>query len=326
MCAIFGLIDYGRRFSAWQREKILKVLSKECEERGTDATGFAFNKAEHLTVYKRPFAAHRLRLRLPAEANIILGHTRMATQGSKELNYNNHPFQGCVGNTTFALAHNGVIYNDHTLRLDKKLPNTEIGTDSYIAVQLLEQHETLTPEAIANMAEQIEGSFVFTILDRCNNSYFVKGDNPLALYHFEKFGFYIYASTDKILTRALHKLGLQKFDHTDIETECGDILKIDRNGTLTRHSFNTANIDDWECHCFMNRHSYWWGGASSATYNDTSAIKQLKEFAENVGIDEYAIDMLLEYGYTTDDIEELFYVHGGIELAIMEITGERCEI
>ena len=31
------------------------------------------------------------------------------------------------------------------------------------------------------MAEKVSGSFVFTILDVDNNSYFVKGDNPLAL-------------------------------------------------------------------------------------------------------------------------------------------------
>ena len=42
MCAIFGLIDYKRVFTARQRERILKVLSIECEVRGVDATGFAF--------------------------------------------------------------------------------------------------------------------------------------------------------------------------------------------------------------------------------------------------------------------------------------------
>ncbi len=43
MCAIFGLIDYKKAFSVRQREQILRVLSNECEERGTDATGYAFN-------------------------------------------------------------------------------------------------------------------------------------------------------------------------------------------------------------------------------------------------------------------------------------------
>ncbi len=143
MCAIFGLIDYAKCFTAKQRERVLKVLSKECEERGTDATGFAFNTADHLTIYKRPLAAHKLKLHLPSEANIILGHTRMATQGNKALNYNNHPFLGHASGMTFALAHNGVLYNDRELRKEKNLPVTHIETDSYIAVQLLEQSKTL---------------------------------------------------------------------------------------------------------------------------------------------------------------------------------------
>ena len=43
MCAIFGLIDYNHTLNAKQREKVLRVLSHECEERGTDATGYAYN-------------------------------------------------------------------------------------------------------------------------------------------------------------------------------------------------------------------------------------------------------------------------------------------
>ena len=39
MCAIFGLIDYNHTLNAKQREKLLRVLSEEREERGTDATG-----------------------------------------------------------------------------------------------------------------------------------------------------------------------------------------------------------------------------------------------------------------------------------------------
>ncbi len=35
MCALFGLVDYGNKFSARQRNKIISVLSEECEVRGT---------------------------------------------------------------------------------------------------------------------------------------------------------------------------------------------------------------------------------------------------------------------------------------------------
>ena len=83
MCAIFGLIDYNHTLNAKQREKVLHVLSQECEERGTDATGFAYNSRGKLTIYKRPFAAHNVHLKLREDANVIMGHTRMATQGNK---------------------------------------------------------------------------------------------------------------------------------------------------------------------------------------------------------------------------------------------------
>ena len=41
MCCLFGLIDYAECFSAYDKSKIISVLSKECEIRGTDATGIA---------------------------------------------------------------------------------------------------------------------------------------------------------------------------------------------------------------------------------------------------------------------------------------------
>lgn len=63
-----------------------------------------------------------------------------------------------------------------------------------VAVQLLEQQKTLDMKSIGEMAELVEGSFVFTVLDEHNNMYFVKGDNPLALYHYEK----VYLLTGKV--------------------------------------------------------------------------------------------------------------------------------
>ena len=67
MCAIFGLIDYKNHFSTRQREKILKVLSRECEVRGKDATGFAYLYRGEMSIYKRPEPASRLHLRYTPE-------------------------------------------------------------------------------------------------------------------------------------------------------------------------------------------------------------------------------------------------------------------
>ena len=228
MCALFGLVDYGKKFSAKQRSRIISVLSEECEVRGTDATGIAYNSNGRLHIFKRAVPAHKMRYRLSEDANIIMGHTRMTTQGSEKFNYNNHPFLGKVKDTNFAFAHNGVLHNDKLLRKTENLPETNIQTDSYVAVQLIEKENTLCSESLKSMAEKTEGSFCYTVLSDRNELYIVKGDNPIALYKSE--GFYIYASTEEILKNAFQELKLSKFSRVNIN--CGDILKLDSNGAI----------------------------------------------------------------------------------------------
>ena len=106
----------------------------------------------------------------------------------------------------FALAHNGVLYNDMTLRKGLHLPKTKIQTDSYIAVQLIEQKKALNFDSLKYMAEEVEGSFTFTVLDRRDRLYIVKGDNPLCLLHLPSLGLYLYASTEEILRRAMSQM------------------------------------------------------------------------------------------------------------------------
>ena len=173
---------------------------------------------------------------------MVLGHTRMTTQGSQEKNYNNHPFLGNAGGRRFALAHNGVLYNDQLLRRSLRLPSTKIETDSYIAVQLLERQKALDFASLKYMAEQVEGSFTFTLLDEANRWYLVKGDNPLCLYHYPRLGVYLYASTEEILRKALRKQGLGKPKR--IEADCKDILEISPDGTIHRSAFET-DFGNW---------------------------------------------------------------------------------
>ena len=222
MCSLFGLIDYQNALTTRQKNRILQVLGKECEVRGTDATGIAYNFGDSIKVYKRPLAAHKLKFHVPNGVSVVMGHTRLATQGKPEDNFNNHPWS----TGTFALAHNGVLWNDRELRQTENLPDTRIQTDSYVAVQLLEQQKTLDFTSISAMAEKIQGSFVFTVLDPDDNLYFVRGNNPLAIFGFD--GFYLYASTEEILRRAMRKLRLHHREA--VHTGEGDILKINRTG------------------------------------------------------------------------------------------------
>ena len=209
MCCLFGILDYGGKLSRKEKTKILSVLSVACEERGTDATGIAYNSGDSLRIYKRPLPAHLLWFKIYEDTRAVMGHTRMTTQGSEKYLPNNHPFPGKAGDVNFALAHNGVLSNDKRLRRQYDLPATKIETDSYIAVQLLEAAEEISFQSLADMAEKLEGSFTMTVLTDDDTLYVVRGDNPFTLFHFEKLGFYIYASTEPNLKSALKQLNMK---------------------------------------------------------------------------------------------------------------------
>ncbi len=159
MCCLFGLIDYRAVLTAKQKSRTIYALATAAEARGTDATGIAYRSRGHLHVYKRPLPGHRLPFHIPRDTQVIMGHTRMTTQGSAKKNYNNHPFQSRAGGRPFALAHNGMIHNDVELRKREGLPRTNIQTDSYVAVQLLERGGVITSRTLKDMAEKLEGSF-----------------------------------------------------------------------------------------------------------------------------------------------------------------------
>ncbi len=301
MCCLFGLIDSRNQFGAKEKSLILSVLATECEERGTDATGIAYCSHRHLSIYKRPIAAHRMRFCIPTDSRVIMGHTRMTTQGDARKNRNNHPFLGYAENKPFALAHNGVLWNDGILRRTKHLPKTKTQTDSYVAVQLLEQQKALDFDSLAKMAEQVEGSFSFAVLDEQDALWIVKGDSPLSIAYFPECGVYVYASTAEILNRALTRYGRQLGCRKTVEVEMGELLKIDRRGHITRATFDASKLcrPSWE---------YW----SSSLYAEppkmeSEHIRLLKSVARAFGFTGEMIDRLLDQGFTTDDIEEILY-------------------
>jgi len=295
MCCLFGLLDFNRVLSTHQKNRILSVLSQESEVRGTDATGIAYNFGGKMRIYKRPVPARRLHIRIPNGVNIIMGHTRLATQGDAKCNYNNHPFIGYYGNQAFALAHNGTLWNDGLLQ--KSLPKTHIKTDSYVAVQLLEQNETPDFSSLKKMAETVEGSFTFTVLDADDNLFVVRGNNPFAigLYH----GFALYASTDSILKQAILRLKLETPDII-YEPKEGDILKIDSKGQITSGSFIP-----------QTSYAHWWRDApyygQYEMYDDPFERDNLLEIGKAMGINPDEIQVLFRYGFTRSEMEELLY-------------------
>ena len=292
MCALFGWLDYKGIVPYKTLKKLTQALANAAEERGTDASGISYIKDGKVTIYKRPKPAHKLRFNIPDGTKAVMGHTRMTTQGNEKFNYNNHPFPGHA-DKSFAFAHNGVLYNDSTLRKEKHLSPTHIETDSYVAVQLIEQQGRLDFDSLKSMAEEVQGNFTFTVLDEDNSIYIIKGSSPMFLIHFKAMGLYVYASTESIMKNALKKVFLNKFFYERIDTVDGDILKINCTGTIERSGFDTHR-------------DYKFGG----WYDDydmyyTMHEQLLLDMCGCFGVDEDDVIMLLDYGYSADEIESM---------------------
>ena len=308
MCSLFGWLDYQGIIPHKVLRKLTQALANAAEERGTDAAGISYVHGNDVVIFKRPKPAHKLHFSIPERTVAVMGHTRMTTQGDEKHNYNNHPFPGVAGETSFAFAHNGVLWNDKELRKEKALPDTHIETDSYIAVQLLQQSDKLDFGSLKEMAETVEGNFTFSVLDQNNNLYIIKGSNPMCLLHFPALGLYVYASTESIMKNALKRVGLHKFAYERVQTDEGDILRIDKNGVIERAEF--------EPRLFRSRYGGWhdWEAEYYSVHEEL-----LLAYCGCYGVDTSDVELLLEFGYSCDEIELMLTDHNLLQEALRDV-------
>lgn len=304
MCCLFGFVDYKGAMSKAEKDRLVRILSIECELRGTDATGISYYQGKKLHIVKKPKAARDIRFSIPAHVRAVMGHTRMATQGDPAQNRNNHPFEGTLSNgRQFAFAHNGVLYNEDELRVQYDLPDTKIQTDSYVVAQALESIGRIDFDSLGEVSQEVMGSFCFTTLTP-EALHIVKGDNPMCLYDLTKKGVMIYASTKEILDSALKHLGMGGIKKREIILTDGQIIKISLNGQTEFGEFE------------MPEDPMRYGGYYAKTpavysydYDDGYAeyYENLVEFAERLGFTEDDISYLRHIGYTLEDIEDYLY-------------------
>ena len=305
MCCLFGLIDTELRFTGKEKSKMLHALASASEARGTDATGVAYDSGRNLHIYKKPIPGHKLNFYVRDNSRFAMGHTRMTTQGSARKNYNNHPFRGIMQTGTFALAHNGVLDNDISLRKSLHLSRTRIETDSYIAVQLIVQKGILNFDSLRYMAELLEGSFTITVLGDDGSFYIVKGDNPFCLYFFPDCGLYLYASTEEILRQALRKLQVPLGKSRKVPVQCGEILRINQTGRLDRETFDDSKLFRFRYPRFLMNDPYC--RSFPHAEKDTTHLDELKTVALAFGYSPEDIDLLAAQGFTAEELEDLFY-------------------
>ena len=314
MCGLFGFSSYNEQ-PVKDISKLTNSLARQSAIRGTDATGIAFTHLGNIQIHKDAKSADKMELKHPDNVKCVIGHTRHSTQGSERKNQNNHPFAGRTKNASFALAHNGILWNDDELKKKYHLPHSKIETDSYVAAQLIEYKRNLNFDTLKFMAEQVDGSFSFSILDDKNNLYLVKGDSPISILHFPRLKLYVYASTDEILYRALINTDLlseiKRKNYDEILLNEGEIFKISPNGSTEKAEFNF-------CRSYYDR-QWWQFGRPYATPMPQSCenasrkayIEELKYYAMYEGIDPEEIDMLIRSGMEPEEVEEYIYTYEG---------------
>ena len=325
MCGLFGMFDHQNVLSSRQRIKAVNILARASQIRGSDATGIAYLDHGTLAVYKRGMAANRITFKLPKESNIVLGHTRAATQGSSRINRNNHPFWGHADGVKFAVTHKGVITNDHELREENHLPVTAIQTDSYVVAQLLEKEGAISLQSLKKVAEQLQGSFTLVAMDDRGNLFFAKGNSPLTLVRFAT-GLYLYTSTAEIMSQAICQLGLQNAACEKINLESGEMLMIDCYGQIVREIFDDSRLYQFRMLC---DDSYW---RLLNHYQKKNTVKEdaeddysaaLRYFANSVGVNSSVVDRLIDLGFDYSEIEELLYSPADLEYFMDEIMGDQ---
>jgi len=292
MCGIFGIIDYNKNLSLKDLNSLLDALSTSSADRGTHATGIAYNNGKYIKIKKKPISGVKFKPELKSHPKVVIGHTRFATQGDPKKNINNHPFLGYAGDRRFAFTHNGVIYNASSLQLELLLNSTNIDTDSYVVVQMLEKYGELSVDNLELILSKLQASLAFAILDANDDVYFVKGDNPIEIMYIPEFDIYVYASTRQILVDALIDSRLcdiiydGEFEY--VKFPMYSILKF----TAEANTFKLTDYEPrYDSHLFPMRKYYDWDYGTE--YEDLFNEMLAEGFTEEEA-SEYAQDMLME--------------------------------
>ena len=131
----------------------------------------------------------------------------------------------------------------------------------------------------------VGGNYVFTMLNEDNTLYIAKGDNPLCLVHFRKLGVYVYTSTTAIMQKVVEGSFLQKYKFDMIEVSEGEIARIDKNGVLTKDTFEF--MDEYERFPYFGRYR--------TAFNEDDGY--LYDICNIFGIAPDDLDLLYEMGY-----------------------------
>ncbi len=198
MCGIAAVLLSPQARSAATWQSIRTTFTRNLvfnEERGKAATGLAVVQANgDIEIYKQAIPASEfvetttyqsLLEKVGPNTTLILGHTRLPTQGSVNNPGNNHPIEAGM----VLGVHNGHISNDDELFERWHLPR-RAEVDSELIFQMLAELWPPTSlddylSEVDNYLAEMQGQFTFLAIDRrCPARLLVfKHENPLCLHY-----------------------------------------------------------------------------------------------------------------------------------------------
>lgn len=237
MCGIFGIV-IGESFQlpANELKDVINRLFKLSESRGKEASGLAVRVKQSIYVLKEPVSSSKLiksgkyqnlfktiiknegyNGAYPQTPVLILGHSRLQTNGSSEINSNNQPVvkDGAVG------IHNGIIVNDEELWKSFPVIKKQYDVDTEVFLGLLQMFRSegqSIVEAVRSVFGHIEGSASVAVnFDDSNTLVLATNTGSLYMCFSKNEKMLVFASEKYILEQILsHKRFRNHFESNEI--------------------------------------------------------------------------------------------------------------
>jgi glucosamine--fructose-6-phosphate aminotransferase (isomerizing) len=269
LCGIFGIvIGENLKLSPKELMQIVNSIFKLSESRGKEASGLALRIDKSIYVLKEPITSSKLvktkqykqlfsqtlkeqgfdgvQLKGPI---VVLGHSRLQTNGLSEINTNNQPVvkDGAVG------VHNGIIVNDSKLWKTYPAIAKKYDVDTEVFLSLLQMFRVQgksVVEAVRLVFEHIEGSASVAVeFDDVNNLVLASNTGSLYMALSKSEKILVFASEKYILQQVLDNKFLRSLfvDQSITQVKAGQGYLFDLNiikkflFSLNKPSVDNAN-------------------------------------------------------------------------------------
>jgi glucosamine 6-phosphate synthetase-like amidotransferase/phosphosugar isomerase protein len=243
MCGIYGIAKSPTPYTRKDLKlvkKVLRDIAVDSETRGSHSSGIA-KVGEHTRIYKSLLPSSKFVdtweystavNSLKGSSNILLGHTRFATEGAI-VKSNAHPFK--VGDVVG--AHNGCVYNikEMSVKLDKTCP-----VDSQLIFKSINDSKNIE-DAVKNF----DADFALSFVKKDTNVLYLTRENnrPLFVAYIPSLKTLFYASEENFIEDALVSNGINDID----------VYSLSKN---TLYAFNTTKFDSIKTNVVKTQFKY----------------------------------------------------------------------